>query len=154
MARDKSRGVVEVVEEVVEEVADSASEPLKAPKKKSKKLSKVIAGNVLTITESVTGTVLTFDGSTLPEEIQAKLMPYGMSQKLGDAAAGKKGQAAVDSINKVWEGLMKNDWTVRAPATEKISKNDILATYNAMPDGTEKEVFKGLLEKLGVLKVA
>jgi len=125
---------------------------IEAPKKK-KKLAKSIAGNVLTITESITGTVMTFDAEKLPATIQANLMPYGMSQKLGDAAAGKKGQVAVDAINKVWEGLMKGDWSVRAPAAEKISKNDILATYNAMPEGKEKVVFKGLLEKLGV-KVA
>jgi len=125
---------------------------IEAPKKK-KKLAKSIAGNVLTITESITGTVMTFDAEKLPATIQANLMPYGMSQKLGDAAAGKKGQVAVDAINKVWEGLMKGDWSVRAPAAEKISKNDILATYNAMPEGKEKVIFKGLLEKLGV-KVA
>jgi len=133
---------------------DPVMAEVEAPKKKKKKLSKSIAGNVLTITESTTGTVMTFDASKLPEAIQANLMPYGMSQKLGDAAAGKAGQTAVDAINKVWDGLMKGDWSVRAPAAEKISKNDILATYNDMPEGKEKIVFKGLLEKLGVLKVA
>jgi len=122
--------------------------------KKAKKLSKSIAGNVLTIVESTTGTTMTFDAGTLPTAIQDNLMPYGLSQKLGDAAAGKKGKEACDAINKVWDGLAKGDWSVRAPAAEKISKNDILATYNAMPDGKEKVVFKGLLEKLGVLKAA
>jgi len=127
---------------------------VEAPKKKGKKLAKSIAGNVLTITESITGEVMTFDADKLPPVIQANLMPYGMSQKLGDAAAGKKGKDAVAAIQKVWDGLMKGDWSVRAPAAEKISKNDILATYNEMPEGKEKVVFKGLLEKLGVLKVA
>ena len=132
-------------EDAVEEVA------VVAPKK-AKKLSKTIAGNVLTIIESTTGTTMSFDAGLLPENIQANLMPYGMSQKLGDAAAGKKGEEAVNAINKVWDGLMKGDWSVRAPAAEKISKNDIMAQYNAMEDGAEKEVFKGLLGKLGMLK--
>ena len=133
-------------------MSDEKNEAVEAPKKKSKKLSKVIEGTVLTITESVTGSVLKFDFAKLPEAIQTSFGPYGMSQKLGDAAAGKSGQTAVDSINKVFEGLMKGDWTVRAPAAEKISKNDIMASYNAMPEGKEKVVFKGLLVKLGVLK--
>lgn len=136
----------------MDEKRDNVTEEAVEVPKKKKKLAKVINGNVLTITESITGTVMTFDADKLPEKIQTNLMPYGMSQKLGDAAAGKKGKEAVDSINKVWDGLMKGDWSVRAPAAEKISKNDILATYNAMPDGKEKVVFKGLLEKLGVLK--
>ena len=122
------------------------------PKKRSKKLSKVIEGNVLTITESITGEAMKFDFMALPEKIQGLFGPYGMSQKLGDAAAAKAGQVAVDAITKVWEGLMKGDWSVRAPATEKISKSAILDTYNAMPEGKEKVVFKGLLVKLGVLK--
>ena len=42
--------------------------------KKEKKLSKLIEGNLLTITEGVTGTVLKFDAATLPAEIQKKLM--------------------------------------------------------------------------------
>lgn len=128
-----------------------AVEAVEAPKKK-KKLAKSIAGHVLTIVESTTDTTMTFDADKLPEKIQDNLMPYGLSQKLGDAAAGKKGKEAVDAIQKVWDGLMKGDWSVRAPAAEKISKNDIMATYTAMAEGAEKKVFKGLLEKLGVLK--
>lgn len=120
--------------------------------KRKRKLSKVIEGKVLTITEATTDTVMTFDANKLPKTIQEELIPYGLSQKLGDSAAGKSGQDAVDAINKVWEGLMAGNWKVRAPAAEKISKNDILANYQAMPDGKEKEVFKGLLIKLGVLK--
>ena len=57
-------------------------------KKRGKKLSKSIEGSVLTITEAVTGSVLSYDFSKLPEKIQGLLGPYGLSQKLGDAAAG------------------------------------------------------------------
>lgn len=121
--------------------------------KKEKKLSKLIEGNLLTITEGVTGTVLKFDAATLPAEIQKKLMPYGLSQKLGDAAAGKKGQEAIDSIKKVFDGLMKNDWTTRAPAAEKVSKKGILDKFNSLP-AKEQAIARGLLEKLGILPPA
>jgi len=120
--------------------------------KKKKKLSKGIVGNVLTITESITGTTLTFDAGTLPESIQKNLMPYGLSQKLGDAAAGREGKDAVDAINKVWEGLLKGDWSVRAPAAPKIDVNGILANYNAMPDGKLKDKATEWLKSVGLLK--
>ena len=120
--------------------------------KKAKKLSKVVNGNVLTITESTTGTVITVDASTLPANIQANLIVHGLSQKLGDSAAGTSGAEAVDAIQKTLEGLQKGEWTTRTPAAEKITKSSILDTYNAMPDGKEKNALKGALVKLGVIK--
>lgn len=120
-----------------------------APKKR-KRLAKVIDGTILSITEALTNTTLTFDFFTLPEAIQALLGPYGMSQKLGDAAAGKKGQEALNAINKVWGGLSEGNWSVRAPAAEKISKKSILGKYSEMPEGKEKELAATLLEKLGI----
>ena len=91
-----------------------------------RKLQKGIEGTVVTIKEAVTESNLTFDFATLPDGIQAKLGPFGLGHKLGDAAAGKEGQEAVDAINKVWDGLMNNDWSVRAPAGEKVSKSSII----------------------------
>lgn len=126
-----------------------------AEEKKRKKLTKVIEGTVLTITEAITNTVIKVDFAKLPENIKANLGPYGLSQKLGDAAAGKKGQEAVDSIMKIKEGLEKGDWTVRAPAAEKINKKDIVDKFNAMAP-QQKAVLaanpelKKTLEALGV----
>jgi hypothetical protein len=136
-------------------MADEVKAPIAEKAKKSKKLSKVIEGNVLTITDGVTKAVLTFDAGKLPVEIQKKLMPYGLSQKLGDAAAGKEGQVAVDSINKVWAGLMANDWSTRAPAAEKINKKDILAKIDALDPKIKATLMKdpgtaALLAALGV----
>ena len=119
--------------------------------KRARKLSKVIEGNVLTITEAVTNTVLKFDAGSLPAAIQANLMPYGLSQKLGDAAAGREGQEAVDAINKVWEGLAKGDWSTRVPAAEKITKKSIVDKVSAMADGAEKQKAVDLLKKLGLM---
>lgn len=136
--------------------AEATAAPVATVKaKKSKKLGKSISGNVLTISESTTGSVLTFDAGKLPAAIQANLMPYGLSQKLGDAAAGKTGKEAIDSINKVWEGLAKGDWSTRAPAAEKINKKDIIEKFAALDDKTKKLLASNpatadLLAKLGV----
>ena len=119
--------------------------------KRTKKLSKVIEGNVLTITEGVTGTVLKFDAGTLPAAIQANLMPYGLSQKIGDAAAGREGQEAVDAMNKVWDGLSKGDWSTRVPAAEKITKKSIVEKVEAMTDPAEKQKYTDLLKKIGLM---
>ena len=119
--------------------------------KRTKKLSKVIEGNVLTITEGVTGTVLKFDAGTLPVAIQANLMPYGLSQKIGDAAAGREGQEAVDAMNKVWDGLSKGDWSTRVPAAEKITKKSIVEKVEAMTDPAEKQKYTDLLKKIGLM---
>jgi hypothetical protein len=124
---------------------------VEAVQKKTKKLSKSIEGTALTITEHETGTVVTYDFSTLPGSIQSLLGPFGLASKLGDAAAGKKGQDAVDAINKVWEGLVSGNWSVRAPAAEKISKNSIMEKFNAMPEGKEKKLTESILKNLGIL---
>jgi hypothetical protein len=120
--------------------------------KKSKKLSKVAEGTKLTISEGLTGQVLTFDYAGLSAEIKDKLLMHGFSQKLGDAAAGKEGQEAIDAINKVYDGLVKGDFTVRVPAAEKVTKKSIMDKFNEMPDGKEKKMAEALLKNLGILK--
>lgn len=117
---------------------------------KGKKLTKEIAGNVITINEISLSKTMTFDFGALPPDIQAKLGPFGLSSKLGDAAAGKEGQDAVDSIMKVWDGLSKGDWSVRAPAGEKVSKKGILEKYAALSE-KEKKIAEPLLRQLGLL---
>ena len=119
--------------------------------KKAKKLAKLIENGIVTITESITGNKMFFDFSRLPAGIQTNLGPFGLGHKLGDAAAGREGQDAVDAIMKVWDGLMKGDWSVRVPAAEKVTKKSILDKYNEMPEGKEKTLAKGLLEKLGLM---
>ena len=132
-----------------EKKKDEGKAPEKA--KKPKKLSKVIEGTVLTVTEGATGQVLKFDFAKLPAAIQTLFGPFGLGHKIGDSAAGKKGQEAIDSMNKVFEGLMAGNWSVRAPAAEKVSKKSIMSKFNDMPEGKEKELAKGLLGKLGLL---
>lgn len=114
-----------------------------------KKLSKEIEGNILKIKEAVTGTELVFDFGELPVEIQSKLGPFGLGHKLGDAAAGKAGQEAIDAINKVFDGLMKSDWSVRAPQGEKVSKTAIKAKLEAL-SAEEQEAVKAALAKAGI----
>lgn len=116
--------------------------------KRSKKLSKVIEGTVVTLTVDGFAPV-SYDFATLPEDIQAKFGPFGMGHKLGDSAAGKEGQEALDAIAKVFAGLEAGDWTVRAPAAVKVSLSDIKANLANLSDA-EREQAQALLASLGM----
>ena len=116
--------------------------------KKTKKLAKEIEGSVVTITVEG-GTPMQFDFATLPKDIRVKFGPFGLGHKLGDAAAGKSGAEAEESITKVWEGLMAGDWTTRAPAAPKLTKKNIAENLGNLSED-EAAAAKALLEKLGI----
>ena len=116
--------------------------------KRTKKLSKSIEGPIVTI-EVAGHDALTYDFNTLPKDIRVKFGPFGLGHKLGDSAAGREGQEAVDAINKVWEGLVAGDWTTRAPAAPKLTKKALSENLSAMSD-EDQAAAKALLEKLGL----
>ena len=119
-------------------------------KKRPRKLSKVIDGMKLTITAGET--VMEFDAANYSKDIIDRLTMYGMSQKLGDAAAGAESvEESVEFITKINEGLLKGEWSTRAPAAEKVSKKGILEKYEGLSDD-EKAVVAPLLQKLGLIK--
>lgn len=90
-----------------------------------------------------------FDPATLPKEVREKLLPFGLSHKLGDAAAGKDGADAEEAILKVWEGLKSGDWTVRAPAAPKVTKKQLSENLEKM-DPKKREEAKKMLEAMGL----
>ncbi len=135
-------------EEVTEVVDGQEVAPEAVEIKRPRKLGKDILGNLLTITEKTTGQTLTFELAHYSDDIADKLAMYGLSQKLGDAAAGKTGQDIIDAINKVNEGLLANDWSIRAPAAPKVTKKDINEKISAM-SAEDAAAVKESLAKLG-----
>lgn len=116
--------------------------------KRAKKLSKEINGNVLTI--NVLGQkTMSFDFGKLPADVQKKFGPFGLSHRLGDAAAGLAGIEAVAAIEKVWEGLVKGDWTVRGPAQPKVSLAAVADNFSKLSD-KDKKTAAALLKSLGI----
>ena len=116
--------------------------------KKTKKLAKEIEGSVVRISVDG-GSQMEFDFASLPKDIRVKFGPFGLGHKLGDAAAGKSGAEAEESITKVWEGLMSGDWTTRAPAAPKLTKKNIAENLGNL-SGDEAEAARALLAKLGI----
>jgi len=56
---------------------------------------------------------MTIDASKLSPEIVTELVYHGLTQKIGDAAAGKKGMVAAEAMRKVIDALLAGDWGVR-----------------------------------------
>ena len=115
----------------------------------AKRMTKSIEGTVLKIKEVESGTDLAYDFATLPNDIKIKFGPFGLGHRIGDAAAGKKGKEAVEAMDKVWKGLMEGNWTVRAPAGEKLTKKGLLTKVDAMSP-KDQAAAKALLQKLGL----
>lgn len=115
----------------------------------AKRLQKVVEGTVLKITEVESGVTKEYDFATLPEDIQVKFGPFGLSHRIGDAAAGKKGTEAVEAMDKVWDGLVSGNWTVRAPAGEKLTKKGLTEKIEGM-SAKDQKAAKELLQKLGL----
>lgn len=116
----------------------------------AKKLNKEIKDQSVII-EAIGGNkgAVTFDFNQLPPAIQAALGPFGLSHKLGDAAAGKEGTDAEEAISKVWEGLMNGDWSVRAPAAPKVSTKVIADNFSNLSEA-QQNAAKEVLASLGI----
>ena len=120
--------------------------------KKAKKLTKDLATKpgvvIITVSDGEKG-AMSFPFTKLPEKIRELFGPFGLGHKLGDAAAGRLGKDAESSIGKVWEGLMKGDWSVRAPAAPKISVTEVAANFSKLSPAEQKTA-KILLDSLGI----
>lgn len=124
------------------------SEESKRAKKLSKDLKTSPGKVIINVLDGSAGP-MTFNPQDLPEKVQAELPAFGLGHKLGDAAAGKSGTEAEESIKKVWDGLMAGDWSVRAPAAQKISVNELGKNLaNLSPQ--EQEAARAALAALGI----
>lgn len=130
------------------EVTEGTEVPTVA--KRDKKLTKTIEGTVVTI-EAIGGEkgAVAFDVAELCEEICQSLIAFGAASKLGDAAAGRSGKDAEDAIQKVWDGLVKGEWTVRQAALPKVKMADVKnALANMTPEDAEKA--RALMAQMGI----
>jgi hypothetical protein len=135
-------------ENAAAEVATTEEVAVEAKATRVRKLSKAIEGSVVTI-EVMGQTTNTYDFNSLPEEIQAKLGPFGLASKLGDCAAGREGADAAEAIKKAFDGMLAGDWTVRTAAAPKITISSIKENLAKLSD-TEREAAMALLAGLGV----
>ena len=118
--------------------------------KRQRRLNKVIEGNVLTLTVRENGDVFTIDASELTDDMKHRGLMFGLSEKIGNAAAGKTDATDIsNAIKKVIEGIINNNWAVRAPAGPKITLTTIKSTL-AESTPEEAQELKDMLSKFGV----
>lgn len=123
--------------------------PIPAKKKKLAKDLSTKPGTVLiTVQDGEKGT-MEFPFNSLPKAIQEKFGAFGYGHKLGDSAAGRKGKDAEAAILKVNEGLMKGDWSVRAPAAPKLNVAELVTNFGKLSK-KEQEVAKKFLSGIGL----
>ena len=137
----------DAVEEVAE-ATDATEAPVSTSAPRPRKLAKSIEGSLVTIEVLGQGAEV-YDFASLPAEIQAKLGPFGLASKLGDAAAGKDGAESAEAIKKVFEGMLAGDWSVRAAAAPKVTISSIKENLAKLSDG-ERAAAEALLAGLGV----
>lgn len=119
---------------------------------KEKKLTKDLSTEPGTVIITVAGGEkgpMKFPFNSLPEAIQQKFGPFGYGHKLGDSAAGRTGKDAEAAILKVNEGLMKGDWSVRAPAAPKIDIAELTSNFGKLSP-KEQLVAKKFLSGIGL----
>ena len=123
--------------------------------KRTRKLQKEIdyEGGVVSITVISSNQTLKCDVKDLPKDIIIKLVPLALNHRIGDAAAGRDGEEAFESMEKVWKALVAGDFTVKAPPGSKLpSKKELSANIGNLPKA-EQDKARALLAKIGVLNI-
>ena len=114
-----------------------------------KKLNKTPLDDGITIAVVSTGWEETFKVDELSPDIQRKLMIHGLSQVLGDAAAGRDGEEASEAIQRRWETLKGGEWTAKRAAAPKLSKAELERRLAGLSED-ERAAIVDALAKVGI----
>jgi len=103
----------------------------------------------LNVPESVSfkraGHNVTFSLKDLPDHIMAELIAHGLTQKVGDAAAGKEGEEALAKMEMTYDALKQGEWGVRRSAAPGLTAletrmAELVAGQMDFDKGTKKAV--------------
>lgn len=102
------------------------------------------------------------DLTKLNAETIGQLVLHGLTQKIGDAAAGKKGDEALAAMQKVMDQLIAGDWTARrsgGSSRDTLEKMMIAKArpsfkkhvdgYSGMTAGEKDDAIWELIDQLG-----
>jgi hypothetical protein len=87
-----------------------------------------------TVTFKRAGEERTFAIEGLPGDIIEELVIHGLTQKIGDAAAGKSGDEATAAMQKVHDALREGNWGVKRSAGAGDGLTDIQRAIIAIAD--------------------
>lgn len=85
------------------------------------------------------------------DEIKDQLALHGLSQKLGDSAAGKEGADAESSISETWANLVEGKFRGERAAGERMpTKKSMTQSLEKLTPAEQAEA-KAALAKMGVI---
>lgn len=121
--------------------------------KRPRKLIKTTSKESMSVSIEVVG----FDSgpveyalTDLNGDIVDSLALHGLSQKLGDAAAGKEGADALSSITETWDNLKEGKFVGQRAGGERMPSKKSMAATLATLSEDEQEAARAALARLGV----
>jgi len=100
--------------------------------------------------EDDTVSELEINSEELSESVQLKALQHGLLSKIGDAAAGKSGQEAVDAIQRVIDTLIAGNWNTRKEGGGATGWKKAVADKLAAMSDEEREAAIATLAKAGL----
>ena len=131
-------------------VADAGAE---AGPKRPRKLIKATDKATMTVSIEVVGIdsgPIEYSLTELSDDMVDSLALHGLSQKLGDSAAGKEGAEALSSIAETWDNLKDNKFKGERAAGERMpTKKSMVAALDALSEEDRAESIAALA-KMGI----
>jgi len=132
----------------------NAGEGAVAEAKRPRKLIKATSKETMSVSIEVVGVEsgpVEYPITELSQEIVDQLALHGLSQKLGDSAAGKEGADAESSIAETWSNLVEGKFKGERAGGERMpSKKSMAATLEGLSP-EEQEESRAALAKLGIV---
>lgn len=131
-------------------VAEDEKDEAKRPRKLIKSTSKEDMSVEIEVVGSDDGPTV-YPLTDLTQDIIDMLALHGLSQKLGDAAAGKEGDGAKSSIAETWINLKEGKFKGERASGERMPSKKAMADLISKLPPAEQETAKAALAKLNIV---
>lgn len=131
------------------QAGDSAVAEAKRPRKLIKSTSKEDMSVSIEVVGRDDGPI-EYSLTDLSPDITDHLALHGLSQKLGDSAAGKEGDEAYASIAETWANLKDGKFRGERASGERMPSKKAMAEQISKLPQAEQDAAKAALAKLGI----
>lgn len=121
--------------------------------KRPRRLIKSTSMEALMVSIEVVGVEsgpIEYNLTDVSDDIKDQLALHGLSQKLGDSAAGKEGADAEASISETWSNLVEGKFRGERAAGERMPTKKSMTDSLSKLSPEEQEEARKALAKLGV----
>lgn len=124
-----------------------------AEAKRPRKLIKSTSKDDMSVSIEVVGRddgPIEYSLTELSDDITDHLALHGLSQKLGDSAAGKEGDEAYSSIAETWANLKDGKFRGERASGERMPSKKAMAENIAKLPQADQDAARAALAKLGI----